>query len=1755
MHVTSKKSTVINTLIIVFSILFMLQLQAEFAWGETSQTDQSYLESTPKTSLVAGNSASLAATNNQDTIEITQIEFGAAHTAAVLSDESLWMWGRNAEGELGDGTKEASAVPIKILDSVSSVVLGGYSTAAIKTDGSLWMWGQGGDSIIHYDHLISANAPQMIMNDVKSVSLGYDFAAVIKTDGSLWTWGYNGYGQLGDGTKTNHYSDSPVKVMDDVSKVVLGHSTALALKTDGSLWSWGLNDDCVLGTGDTFSTYEPVKILDNVKDFDFFYHAAALVNSSPGLTDSLWVWGENRSGEIGDGTTSAKLAPLEILHDVSCFSLGGGCTAALKNDGTVLTWGSNSNYRLGDGTSQERFTPVAVMDSVSRLKMDGGNGKALKSDGSLWSWGLNEYGAVGNGTTEDQPNPVEIIDDIAWFDCGYSRSYALKTDGSLWGWGSNGDGQIGNSEIGDCLTPVCIFRDGKWVFGGSEPASRLGTIVASNVPLSFCAHTKGNAESTVTLKWDDSWFESDGSGYIYNHDLATAASVLAFGVYKESTIKKDYETLGFDLSYDGGTYMPSPSDYERTVDLVGYSLAIKDIDVDSGTAPLIAVSVRGTPGNDEWLSNLNLSNSSRTDPYVHHEGLDACKEEVLEAIAGLVEEYKLEGYDIDLNKTRVLITGHSRGAAVANLLAAAIDDGELSDDEGMVDAGNVYAYTFASPNASMAAESYPGLYHNINNIVNPEDLITNVPLEKWGYYRYGRTLMLPSISNTSPFSYYELKRQMNEKFVQVSDGSSYKPYKLGAATTYAIAEILGCGVPSVNAYYDDNSDNRSFYHNVSNVVLYTMLDRLNEDYFVESVKGLLKEHPVVATAILCTLWADSSVDAAGFSGASARLSDALSYVLSEGGVKAAAFRAITPIGDEVANGHMPETYVSWMRTIDESFFDGRTFIGMTAKCPVDVYVYDSDDNLVCRIEDDVVDESVMENGLSAYVIDGRKHVDIPNDADFRIELVARESGEMDFTVEEIGGDGSEQEGSKAYLGVPLTEGQVFLCDSQEHMDAEDHVLLTESGEAAASKVLSGVGLDTCNVAVWVEGPGEAWGDREVIAGSSVTVCASANEGAAFDGWYLNGSKVSEEPEYNFKAEESLSLTAKFRGSLESAAVAEIAEQVYTGKAVEPEVVVVYDGITLEAGVDYTVGYSGNVNATTSAEVTITGMGAYTGTLTKAFVIAPAPLDEAAVGVEPGSTYTGEANEPAVDVELGGKVLTEDVDYTVAYSNNVNAGKNAAVVVTGIGNYAGEVRETFTIAPATLSVSDLSSVSAAAYTGLEAEPSVTVKHGGKTLVAGVDYKVAYSNNVNVGTSAKATVTGIGNYAGAVSRNFSITPAKLFSMALSNATYACDGKQKSPSVTVKGSNGATLKEGVDFTLSTPEGRTDPGKYTYKATGKGNYTGSVTAVLEITGTKPAPEPSGKGVARPHRLAGDTALDTMSKIVDAGSFPKGGTVVLATSEGYWDALTAAGVAGLANAPVLMTGGSSLSDETRAQIAKLQPKTIVICGGPAAVSRAVESQAKSAAGGATAIRCQGDTATGTACKIFENGSRFGSWSDTAFVCTNAGYWDALAAAPISYAKHMPIFLTEGAADISDETVAAMRKGGIAKVYVVGGRFAITQAVLDKLGRNGIKVVDRLWGNDAIETSEKVAQFGTGTMGMTADRMGVATNGGYWDALAGAALCGREGSVLVLVDGPSAGSIGGYMAKMKDDIATFYIFGGTAAVSKATENAAVAAAK
>ena len=301
--------------------------------------------------------------------------------------------------------------------------------------------------------------------------------------------------------------------------------------------------------------------------------------------------------------------------------------------------------------------------------------------------------------------------------------------------------------------------------------------------------------------------------------------------------------------------------------------------------------------------------------------------------------------------------------------------------------------------------------------------------------------------------------------------------------------------------------------------------------------------------------------------------------------------------------------------------------------------------------------------------------------------------------------------------------------------------------------------------------------------------------------------------------------------------------------------------------------------------------------------------------------------------------------------------------------------------------------------------------------------------------------------------------------------------------------------------------------------------------------------------RLAGETALGTMMEVVDEG-FQKGSckTVVIATDNGYWDALTASGLAGKYKCPVLLTNPYVLSQETRYEIARLGATTAVVVGGPFAVGNAVVIEIQRM--GVRVERAYGQQAVDTALEIYKKGKTVGAWGKTAIVVTDNGYWDALSISPYSYVKNAPIFLASvpvgGARKLNNASISAIKSGGFNRVYICGGNLAVSSEVEKQL--SGIKTT-RLWGQTAIDTSQAIANQCV-REGMTPNKVCIATDDGYWDGLTGAALSGKNNAPLILATpGKTWTATNGFIANNKGRISQAYILGGPYVVPYATETA------
>ena len=355
------------------------------------------------------------------------------NTLALKRDGTLWAWGLNDYGQLGQGNLDftAHAEPRKIGQAHDWVaVSGGYGDSfALKKDGTLWAWGNNSDfgGNLGLGRLrITPPAPGFVTSrdfwaptqvghahDWAAVFAGYEHGLATRTNGSLWGWGPNWYGALGVGDTDWRWTPAEVGPGADWAAAAGGGDFSLALKKDGTLWAFGSNTYGNLGLGDTTDRHVPTQVGD-AEDW-------ATVSAGTGYSlalkknGTLWAWGHNDFGELGLGDTIERHAPIQVgsANDWAAAYCLGHHSVALKRDGTLWAWGENDYGQLGVDDAADRSSPTQVGSAhdwatIASGSADSYDTLALKQDGTLWAWGLNRFGQLGLGDTIDRHLPTQV---------------------------------------------------------------------------------------------------------------------------------------------------------------------------------------------------------------------------------------------------------------------------------------------------------------------------------------------------------------------------------------------------------------------------------------------------------------------------------------------------------------------------------------------------------------------------------------------------------------------------------------------------------------------------------------------------------------------------------------------------------------------------------------------------------------------------------------------------------------------------------------------------------------------------------------------------------------------------------------------------------------------------------------------------------------------------------------------------------------------------------------------------------------------------------------------------------------------------------------------------------------------------------------------------------------------------------------------------------------------------------------------------
>jgi alpha-tubulin suppressor-like RCC1 family protein/putative cell wall-binding protein len=335
----------------------------------------------------------------------SNLSAGMQHSLSLIYSTVLG-WGDNSHGQLG--MTGSSTLPKKIvgLENVSYISAGGYHNLAIKA-GEVWSWGLNDEGQLGYNSLKDSRAPQRVpeLSGFVEVAAGDKHSLGLKEDGTVWAWGLNDLGQLGEGTTINQLKPVQVKDLEHIIGIAAGGRHSLAIKVDGTVWAWGDNQFGQLGNEGVFDFSPiPVKVaeLNEITQVSAGYeHSLALKADG-----TVYAWGYNKVGQLGDGTQKAKITPVKVqgLYSITKIEAGYDFSLAMVDQGPVYGWGGNYLSQLGipDTTKSIQLTPLKLsLTNVTDISAGGAHGLTNE-----FSWGFNFQGQLGNGTFYHSSVPV-----------------------------------------------------------------------------------------------------------------------------------------------------------------------------------------------------------------------------------------------------------------------------------------------------------------------------------------------------------------------------------------------------------------------------------------------------------------------------------------------------------------------------------------------------------------------------------------------------------------------------------------------------------------------------------------------------------------------------------------------------------------------------------------------------------------------------------------------------------------------------------------------------------------------------------------------------------------------------------------------------------------------------------------------------------------------------------------------------------------------------------------------------------------------------------------------------------------------------------------------------------------------------------------------------------------------------------------------------------------------------------------------------
>lgn len=456
---------------------------------------------------------------------VAALALGERHSCARMASGGMKCWGGNSEGQLGLGTTELHNRPVDVpglTDGVTSIAAGIYHTCAVA-NGGLWCWGDNWAGQVGDDTRTSRLSPVWVSGlagGVVAAAGGDSHTCAVTADGSAWCWGSNAFGQLGNRSSALHLAPAVASGLSaNVVAVTAGALHACALLESGAVRCWGNNRYGQLGDGSATDSLTPVDVAGLSSGVTAIeagaFHTCAIANGA------LKCWGANDTGQLGNGAAISSLTPVDVT------GLASGATAlavGMKHScavaaGVPYCWGANWSGQLGDGTTADRWQPVLVNNwqgvQVTALSAGGDFSCGLSAGGALKCWGGNYYGQLGIGSNISQWEPEMVSglsSGVTGIAAGNAHACAVFWGGALC-WGFNANGQLGDGSVVNRWGPTGVV-------GQSSGESQVN---AGDF------HTCALADDGAVTCWGDNWGGQVGDGTTFTRYQPSNVSLLGTG--------------------------------------------------------------------------------------------------------------------------------------------------------------------------------------------------------------------------------------------------------------------------------------------------------------------------------------------------------------------------------------------------------------------------------------------------------------------------------------------------------------------------------------------------------------------------------------------------------------------------------------------------------------------------------------------------------------------------------------------------------------------------------------------------------------------------------------------------------------------------------------------------------------------------------------------------------------------------------------------------------------------------------------------------------------------------------------------------------------------------------------------------------------------------------------------------------------------------------------------------------------------------